>query len=75
MRNVCIFIPAYNEEGSIGATIDEINIVTKNLKNYKFEVIVSNNNSNDKTGEIAKKHKAKVVFEENKVMVMLIKRG
>src|SRR3989344_487657 len=75
MKKVCIFIPAYNEEKSIGKTIDEINKVTKNLKNYKFEVIVANNNSDDKTGEIAKKHKAKVVFEKKQGYGYAYKKG
>src|SRR3989344_3717156 len=75
MKKVCIFIPAYNEEKSIGKTIDEINKVTKNSKNYKFEVIVANNNSDDKTGEIAKKHKAKVVFEKKQGYGYAYKKG
>jgi len=75
MKKVCIFIPAYNEEESIGTTIDEINKVTRNLKNYKFEVIVSNNNSKDKTGEIAKKHRARVVFEKKQGYGYAYKKG
>ncbi len=70
MKLISIVIPAYNEERAIGKTLKLINNViekfTKKNKNYSFEVVVVNNNSTDRTGEIAKRHNARVVFERKK---------
>jgi glycosyltransferase involved in cell wall biosynthesis len=58
MNNVLIdvIIPAYNEEKSIGSVLDAI------PKALVREVIVCDNNSNDKTSEVAKSKAATVVF-------------
>lgn len=55
-----VVIPAYNEEEFIGATLESLK-----KQNYqeKFEVIVVDNNSTDKTATIAREHNAKVIFE------------
>jgi glycosyltransferase involved in cell wall biosynthesis len=52
-----VIIPAYNEEQSIGLVLDEI------PKEWVRNVVVANNNSTDRTGEIAAEHGAKVVFQ------------
>jgi glycosyltransferase involved in cell wall biosynthesis len=52
-----VIIPAYNEERSIGLVLDEI------PKDWVRNVVVANNNSTDRTGEVAEKHGAKVVFQ------------
>ncbi|MCF8275788.1 MAG: glycosyltransferase family 2 protein [Flavobacteriales bacterium] len=52
-----VIIPAYNEEQSIGLVLDEI------PKSLVRNVVVANNNSSDRTGEIAKQHGAIVVFQ------------
>lgn len=52
-----VIIPAYNEEQSIGLVLDEI------PKSWVRNVVVANNNSTDRTGEVAEKHGAKVVFQ------------
>jgi glycosyltransferase involved in cell wall biosynthesis len=59
---VSIIIPAYNEESCIKESLQSI------LKqNYSdFEVIVVDNNSTDKTSEIAKSMGVKVLFEKRK---------
>jgi len=57
--NVTIIIPAYNEEESIARTIKSILGVSYDRK--KFEVIVVDDGSNDKTYEIAKKFEGKYV--------------
>lgn len=49
-----LIIPAYNEEASIGYVIDE-------FKNKVDEVLVVENNSNDRTAEIASEKGAKVI--------------
>ncbi|MDA9555091.1 glycosyltransferase family 2 protein [Pelobium sp.] len=56
-RNVYVIIPAYNEEKSIAKVIHDI------PKNIVTEVIVGNNNSKDKTAQVAKEAGAIVVDE------------
>ncbi len=57
-KNIKVIIPAFNEEKSIGKVIAEIpNIVS--------EIIVVDNNSTDKTSEVAKKAGATVLFQPN----------
>ncbi|MGC8776268.1 MAG: glycosyltransferase, partial [Minisyncoccia bacterium] len=58
MNKISVVIPCYNEEKTISKVI---NSIPKEV----FEIIVVDNNSNDKTSEIAKKLGAKVV-KENK---------
>src|SRR5690606_7993787 len=54
--SVKVIIPAYNEENSIGKVIADI-------PKFVSEIIVVNNNSNDKTAEVAKKAGATVIDE------------
>ena len=64
MKKISIVIPCYNEEKGIGKVIADV--PKDRLKNldYDFEIIVIDNNSQDKTSEIAKSHGAKVIFEK-----------
>jgi glycosyltransferase involved in cell wall biosynthesis len=55
-----VIIPAFNEEQSISLVISEI------PKQLVDEIIVVNNNSTDKTAEVAEKSGAKVLFEKYK---------
>lgn len=55
---ISLVIPAYNEEKFIGKTLESV--LRQDFKD--FELIVVDNNSTDKTAEIAKKYGAKVVF-------------
>ncbi|MFN3301966.1 MAG: glycosyltransferase [Patescibacteria group bacterium] len=50
-----IILPAFNEEKNIGKTLDSILDFTKEKK-LKTEIIVTNDGSKDKTGEILKKY-------------------
>jgi glycosyltransferase involved in cell wall biosynthesis len=52
-----VIIPAYNEADAIGLVLDEI------PKELVRNILVSNNNSTDDTGEVAKEHGAVVVFQ------------
>ena len=55
-----IIIPAYNEQESIAKVIGDI------PKELVSEIIVVDNNSNDRTSDIAKNEGATVLFEERK---------
>ena len=55
MKKIYVVIPAYNEEQSIGLVLDDI------PKGLATEVVVCNNNSRDRTPEVARAHGATVV--------------
>jgi len=58
-----LIIPAYNEESEIGETID----AAKKMAGDRLrEIIVVDNASSDRTGEVAREHGAMVVREEQK---------
>ncbi len=59
MKQVTFLLPAYNEEQSIGNVLKQVNEYPSS------KVIVVDNNSDDKTAEIANKHGA-IVLKENK---------
>ena len=62
-KEVCIILPALNEEESIGKVIDEIPGEEMSRRGYKHRVIVVDNGSNDKTGEISRAKGAEVIVE------------
>ncbi len=57
---ISVVIPAYNEEKYIGACLESL----KNQIEKPYEIILVDNNSTDKTVEIAKKFGIKVLKEE-----------
>ncbi len=63
---ISIIIPAYNEERLLPKTIHSVKesaaVFLNN--NWQYEIIVCDNNSTDKTAEIASSLGAKVVFEQ-----------
>lgn len=50
--NLSVFFPAYNEEENIEKTVKDALKVLKDLKLENYEVIVVNDGSKDKTGEV-----------------------
>jgi glycosyltransferase involved in cell wall biosynthesis len=61
-----IIIPAWNEEKYIGRTIGSLQQAIEQyqrLRGCTAEIIVVDNNSTDRTGEVARAHGATVVFE------------
>lgn len=57
--DISVVIPAYNEENYIKSTIDSINKWMP--EKYRFEIIVVDHGSEDKTAELSEKAGAKVV--------------
>lgn len=53
IKELSVFFPAYNEEESIKATVEKAIIVLKKIAE-KWEIIVVNDGSTDKTSEIVK---------------------
>lgn len=57
---VSIVLPAYNEEEAIGKVIDDLRKVMEDT-NYTYEILVIDDHSDDQTGAIAEKKKARVI--------------
>lgn len=66
-----VVIPAYNEEKYLPACLKSL----KKQTFQNFEIIVVNNNSTDKTAEVAKKFGAKVTYEPKKGVGAARKKG
>jgi glycosyltransferase involved in cell wall biosynthesis len=64
---ISVVIPALNEEPSIKHTLDEIRRVFTENNISAYEIIVVDDGSSDKTGEIARKELAKVVRHPHNV--------
>lgn len=64
MMTVSIVVPARNEEKTIGMVLEELMAAIEELISYKFEVIVVDDHSNDKTCEVAGKHGVAVIKNE-----------
>lgn len=70
IKSLSVFFPAYNEEKNIKSTTEDALKVLKNLKLDKYEVIIVDDGSKDKTGviadELAKKYKeVRVIHQKN----------
>lgn len=62
-KKISVVIPAYNEEGFIGAALDALHRQT--FPRAEFEIIVVDNVSTDKTSDIAKERGADIVVSES----------
>lgn len=62
---ISIIVPAFNEEKLLGASLAEIQSAAGAFaaRGWAFELIVCDNNSTDRTAEIARAAGARVVFE------------
>ena len=61
-----IIVPAYNEEDYLPATMASLKESMVALSEFSGEIVVTNNNSTDRTAEIAEESGARVVFEEHR---------
>lgn len=57
-----VIIPAYNEESYLPATLESLHLAMENIP-YQGEIIVVDNDSTDRTAEIARGYGARVIFE------------
>ena len=62
---ISVIIPAFNEEKLLGASLAEIKSAAAAFaaRGWEFQLIVCDNNSTDRTGDIARAAGAHVVFE------------
>ncbi len=54
MKTISLIVPAKNEEGNIPHLEQEITELRKELLNYKFEILLIDNCSQDRTGELVR---------------------
>jgi glycosyltransferase involved in cell wall biosynthesis len=67
-----IIIPTYNEESIIGKNLNNINRL---LYGKNFEIIIVDNGSTDKTIDILKNYKIKILIESNRTVAGLRNKG
>jgi glycosyltransferase involved in cell wall biosynthesis len=63
---ISIIVPAWNEEKYVGRAIESLKrsiAAYEQARGGTAEIIVVDNNSSDRTGEVAREHGARVVFE------------
>lgn len=62
---ISFIIPAYNEENLLPRTLRTIRAAASafETRGWSYELIVCDNNSTDRTAEVAREHGAEVVFE------------
>jgi glycosyltransferase involved in cell wall biosynthesis len=63
MRTVSVVIPAYNEQENIPQTIAAIPTERLREAGFGVEVLVVDNGSTDRTGQVARAHGAKVIVQ------------
>ena len=62
-KQLAILIPCFNEEVTVGKVVNDFKTVCEGLEAYTTKIYVYDNNSTDKTAEIARKQGAVVVPE------------
>jgi len=66
MIDYSIIIPAYNEETYLPGALKSLKASIAALSGFRGEIIVTDNNSTDRTAEIAAEAGARVIFEEHR---------
>ncbi len=75
MKKITLIVPCHNEEKGIGKVIDGLPREKLKKAGFNVEVLVIDNNSKDKTSEIAKKKGARVLPESNQGKGNAIRAG
>ena len=74
-KEICVILPALNEEDTIGLVIDEIPAKEMEEKGYRTTILVVNNGSTDRTGHVAIERGARVIEEPRRGKGMAIRAG
>jgi len=61
-----IIIPAYNEEELLPGTLSALRAAMESLETHRGEILLTDNDSSDRTAEIARDGGALVIFEEHR---------
>jgi dolichol-phosphate mannosyltransferase len=74
-KKITVLVPCYNEEDGIGLVIDGFYHISRNSDKFEIEVVVIDNNSKDRTTEVANYHGAKVIYESKQGKGNAIRTG
>ena len=74
-QKITALIPCYNEEGAIETVIKGFPVETLKHHGYELEIVVIDNNSDDRTGEIARSLGARVIHEPKRGKGNAMRRG
>ncbi|HRT39930.1 MAG TPA: glycosyltransferase family 2 protein [Candidatus Woesebacteria bacterium] len=74
INQLSVFFPAYNEEANLENTVDKAIPILKEIFS-KWEIIIINDGSKDKTGEVALKIQKKYKNEDLKIITHSPNRG
>ena len=61
MKKISLVVPMYNEEEMIPLFFEKMNSVLSLIGNYKFEYVLVNDGSKDRTLELLKEQKKQLV--------------
>jgi len=64
LKNISVVVPAYNNEKTIAATIEAL--LAQDYPAENLEIIIVDDGSNDRTGEIIKNYPVKYSYQDNK---------
>lgn len=64
LKNISVVVPAYNNEKTIAATIEAL--LAQDYPKENLEIILVDDGSNDRTGEIIKNFPVKYSYQDNK---------
>lgn len=73
MKKISVVISAYNEEKDLKKCLDAI--ANQTMPSEDYEIVVVDNNSTDKTAEIAKSYGARVIKEERQGNTYAVSTG
>lgn len=73
MKKISVVISAYNEEKSLPKCLDAI--INQTFPRQDYEIVVVDNNSKDKTAEIAKSYGARVIKEQKQGNTYAVSTG
>jgi glycosyltransferase involved in cell wall biosynthesis len=62
-KHICVVIPALNEEATLSRVLEEIPRESVEGMGYRVETVVVDNNSTDRTGQVAEESGARVILE------------
>ena len=74
-KKITVLVPCYNEENGIGSVIKGFSSVSEKNNWYEIDVIVIDNNSKDRTVEVAEAHGATVISETKQGKGNAIRKG
>jgi glycosyltransferase involved in cell wall biosynthesis len=75
MKKLTVLIPCYNEEKGVSKVIQSIPKEKLNALGYATDILVIDNNSKDKTSEVAKNAGARVLLEKKQGKGYAVRKG